>query len=77
MKKYLTFSVPIEKEVERIDKNREEIAKSLSYRLQFFDSTRFVASSLSNPVNNLAEGVYKIKCKYEHDNEKCKMCGIK
>ena len=36
-----------------------------------------MASSLSNVVNNLAEGVYKIKCKYGHNNEKCKMCEIK
>ena len=25
-----------------------------------------MASSLSNPVNNLCEGIHKIKCKYEH-----------
>ena len=22
-------------------------------------------------VNNLSEGIHKIKCKYQHDNEKC------
>ena len=26
-----------------------------------------MASSLSNLVNNLSEGIYKIKCKYGHD----------
>ena len=30
-----------------------------------------MASSLSNPVDYLAEGIHKIKCKYGHDNEKC------
>ena len=34
-------------------------------------------SSLSNIVDNLDEGTYKIKCKYGHDNEKCITCGIK
>ena len=29
-----------------------------------------MASSLSNPVDNLAEGIHKIKCTYEHDNKK-------
>ena len=48
-KKYITFSVPIEKEVTRIEKNGKEI--SISYRLQFINSK----ISLSNLVNNLAE----------------------
>ena len=33
--KYLAFSIPIEKEVTRIDKKGEEIIKTISYRLQF------------------------------------------
>ena len=61
--KYITFTVPIEKEVSRIDKNGEEITKNVSYILQFIDSARFMASSLSNLVNNLSEGIHKIKCK--------------
>ena len=36
-----------------------------------------MVSSLSNLVNNLAEGIYKIKRKYEHDDKKCKTCRIK
>ena len=35
-----------------------------------------MTSSLSNLVDNLAEGIHKIKCKHEHDNRKCEMCGI-
>ena len=69
--KYITFTVPIEKEVTRIDKNGEEITKNISYILQFIDSARFMASSLSNLVNNLSEGIHKIKCKYRHDDKKC------
>ena len=55
--KYIPFTVPIEKEVTRINKSREEIAKSIPYILQFIDSARFVASSLSNLVNNLSKGI--------------------
>ena len=70
-KKCITFSVPVEKEVIRIDKNREKITKNISYSLQFIESVRFVASSLSNLVNNLFEGIHKIKCNYGHDDKKC------
>ena len=36
-----------------------------------------MASSLSNLVTNLAEGIYKIKCKHTHDYKKCEICGNK
>ena len=35
-----------------------------------------MASSLSNLVNNLAEGIHEMKFKYRHDNEKCKNCRL-
>ena len=35
----------------------------MSYRLKFIDSTRFMASSLSN----LAEGIHKTECKNKQD----------
>ena len=57
----------MKKEVKRTEKNGEEIGKTTSYRLQFMDSTNLMASSLSNLVNNLSEGIHKIKCKDEHD----------
>ena len=68
--KYITFTVPIEKEVTRIDKNREVITENISYILQFIASARFIASSLSNLVHNLSEGIHKIKCKYGLDDKK-------
>ena len=34
-------------------------------------------SSLSNLVNNVAQGIHKIKCKNERDDQKCETCGIK
>ena len=75
--KHITFTIPIEKEVTRIDKNREEITKNIFYMLQLIDSTRFMTSSLTNLVNNLSEWLHRIKCKLEHDDKKCETCGIK
>ena len=61
----------------RIDKSGEEVTKNISYRLQFIDSARFMASSLSNLVNNPSEGIHKIKCKYGQGDKKYETCGIK
>ena len=36
-----------------------------------------MASSLSDLVDNLAERIHKIRCKYGHDKEQCETCGIK
>ena len=36
-----------------------------------------MASSLSNLVNNLSEGIHKIKCKSGHTDKKRETCGIK
>ena len=36
-----------------------------------------MADSLSNIVNNLSEGINRIKCKFGHNDEKCEICGIK
>ena len=33
--------------------------------------------SISNFVNNLAEGINKIKFKFGDDNKKCELCEIK
>ena len=41
------------------------------------ESARFMASFLSNLVNNLLEGIHRIKFKYGHDNKKCETCLIK
>ena len=70
--KYITFTVPIEKEVRRTDKNGEEITKHISCRLKVIDTARFMESSLSSLINNLSEGIHKIKCKHGHDDKKCK-----
>ena len=68
--RYITFTVSIKKEVTRIDKYGKRIKKNVSYILQFIDSARFMATSLSNLENNLSEGIHKIKCKYRYDGKK-------
>ena len=75
--KYKVVSVLVTIEIKRVFKNGKEPTKTIFYRRQFIDSTRFMASSLSGLVNNLAEGVHKIKCKYEHNNKKIEPCGIR
>ena len=50
--KHITFTVTIEKEVTRIDKNGEEVTKNIYYILQFIDSARVMASSLSSFANS-------------------------
>ena len=72
-----TFTVPIEKEVTRIDKNGEEITKTRSYMLQFIESVSFMASSLSNLVKNLSGGIHRIKCTFANNVKKGETCGIK
>ena len=36
-----------------------------------------MASSLSNIVNNLADRIHEINCKYKHNDKQCEDCGIK
>ena len=77
IEKYITFTIPIEKEAKRIDINEEEITKNICYILQFIDSPRLMTSSLSNLVNNLCEGIHKIKYKCNRDDKKCETYRIK
>ena len=34
-------------------------------------------TSSSNLVDNIAEGIHKVKCKYGYYNKKCETCEIK
>ena len=65
------------KKVTKIDKNGEKTTKNISYGLQFIDSVKFMAGSLSNLVSNLSKGLRKIKCKDRHNDKKCETCGIR
>ena len=51
------------KKVIKIDKDGNESVETISYKIKFINSVRFIATSLSNLVDNLAEGIHKIKCK--------------
>ena len=51
------------KRVTKIDKDCNESVVTKSYKIKFIDSARFMATSLSNLVNNLTEGIHKIKYK--------------
>ena len=53
------------------------IMQNISYILQDIDSARFKASSLSDFVNNLSEGIHRIKCKFGHDHKTCETRGVK
>ena len=66
--KHTTFTLSIEEVTIKNDKNGEEITKSISYILQFIESERFMARSLSTFVNNLSEDIHNIKCKYRQIN---------
>ena len=56
-------TVPVEKEITKIDKAGNESVVAISDKRKFIDSARFMVTSLSNLVNNLEEGIHKIKCK--------------
>ena len=43
--KYKTFSVSIKKEIKKINKNGNEDITTVSYKIKFIDSARFLASS--------------------------------
>ena len=47
------FFVPVEKEVRKIDKDGNVNVVTISYKIKFIESTRFMATSLSNLVDNL------------------------
>ena len=49
----------------------KKLQKNISYILQFIDSARFMASSLSNLVNNLSEEIHRIKYKFKHNDKQC------
>ena len=70
--KYITFSVPIKKE---LDNN-----KTITYKLKFIDSFRFMLISLSSLVDNLSE-IYKKECKVYKEiikiNSVCNFIGLK
>ena len=70
MEKYITFSVPIKKEV--INNNGDK--KTITYKLKFIDSFRFMSTSLSELVDNMSGNFNSIECKSCTENNRCKQC---
>ena len=71
--KLQTFFISIKKKITKNDKDDNESVVNISYKIKLIDSTRFMASSSSNLVDNLAEGIHKIKykdcdCFLEYEN---------
>ena len=52
--KYITFPVLIKKELGN--------SKTITYKIKFIDSFRFMPSKLSSLVDNLREGLHGYKC---------------
>ena len=55
--KYITFSVPVKKEI----KNKKNVIE-ITYKIKFIDSYRFMSTSLSKLVDNLSEGTHDNRC---------------
>ena len=66
--KYITFSVAIEEE---LDNN-----KTITHKLKFIDSIRFMSTSLSKLVNDLSE-IYSKKFRTENSKYECEFKGLK
>ena len=47
----------------KILKDSDERLVTISYKIKFIDSARFLASLLPNCVDDLAEGIHKTTCK--------------
>ena len=62
MEKYILFYVPIKKEVNNYDGNDSKY-KTITYKLKFIDSFRFIPDSLSNLVDNTPGIFNSIECK--------------
>ena len=60
--KYITFSVPIKKEITKIDKDANAKIMKISYKIKFTDSFRFMSSALSSLPDNLSEELHSDKC---------------
>ena len=62
--KHKTLSVPTEKKITKIGEDGNESVVTISYKIKFINSARFIATSLSNLVDNVTGGIHKFKCKY-------------
>ena len=66
MEKYITFSAPIKK--------KYDDGKTITYKLRFIDSFRFMPTSLSELVDNMSGKFNSIECKLCTKNNRCEGC---
>ena len=66
--KYITFPVPISKELDK--------GKTITYKLKFTDSFRFMSTSLSGLADNLSE-IYSKKCRDKNCKSACHFIDFK
>ena len=66
MAKCITFSTPIKKKCED--------GKSITHKLRFTDSFRFMAASLSELVDNISGNFNSIECKSCTESNRCEKC---
>ena len=62
-RKVKNFFCSDRKKNRKLDKDGNENISIVSYKIKFIDSANFLGSQLSNLVDNLAEGIHKIKSK--------------
>ena len=73
---YKSFSVPIKKKIVKIDKEGNKTDGSISQKIKFIDSMRFMATSLTKLVYNLSE-IYRKKSRDKHWKSECELKGVK
>ena len=66
MEKYITFSVPI--------KNKCDDGKTITYKLRFINSFRFMPTSLSELIDNISGNFNSTECKSCTENNRCEEC---
>ena len=44
---------------------------------RIYEQCKIYTKLIIKPYKCLAEGIHKIRCKYEHDEKICQICGIK
>ena len=59
-RKVQNFSIPVENEFTKIDKDGNDTVVTISYEIKFIVSERFMASLLSILADNIAEGIHRI-----------------
>ena len=66
IEKYIPFSGPIKKKCDD--------GKTITYKLRFIDSFRFMPTSLSELVDNMSGNFNSIECKSCTENNRCEQC---